>query len=143
MSALHNRYSCRELEARAMSRQSVRGQALIANARGMPDAATAHKESLVAHDLSATHLDDLEAGNVKLEKSMRDRDRGRAERWGATKGLAVEENDRETVSNVIDANDNISTHSGDASTVARLALRLETMSPSRAYDAIPRDSPRR
>jgi len=73
---------------------------------------------------------------VELETSMRDRDRGRAERPGATKGLAVEENDRETVLSVIDANDNISTHSGDASTVARLALRLETMSPSRAYDAI-------
>ena len=136
MIAPHNLYSFREFNALAMSRQSVCDQAFIANARPMADAATVHNDPLVEHGLSATRLDDLEAGIVKLETFVSDCDRGRAERPGATKGLAVEVNDRETVLSVIDAKHNISTHAGDASTVARLALRLETMSPSRAYDAI-------
>jgi len=76
-------------------------QTFRASARGMADAATVHKDTLVVHGLPATHLDDLEAGIVKLETSISDREKGRAERAGVTKGLAVEENNAQTVGSVL------------------------------------------
>jgi len=78
-------------------------QTFRASARGMADAATVHKDTLVVHGLPATHLDDLEAGIVKLETSISDREKGRAERAGATKGLAVEEKNGQTVLSVLDS----------------------------------------
>ena len=101
--ARHNLQSVPEFKALQMPRQSVRGQAFIASARGMADAATVHKDTLVAHGLPATHLDDLRAGIVKLEASISDRDKGRAQRAGATKGLAVEEKNGQTVLSVLDS----------------------------------------
>lgn len=80
-----------------------RGQAFIASANGMADAATIHKDTLVAHGMPSTFLDALRAGVAKLETSFSDRENSRTKRIGATKGLTVEEKHGETVLSVLDA----------------------------------------
>src|SRR5690349_5691245 len=101
--ARRNLRSVPEFRALQMPKQSVRGQAFNVSARGMADAATIHKDALVAHGLPSTFLDDLKAGVGKLETSMSEREKSRAQRVGATKGLAVEEKNGLTVLSVIDA----------------------------------------
>jgi len=100
--ARRNLRSVPEFKARPMPRESVRGRAFIASARGVADSAAVHKDTLVAHRVAATHLDDLESSIVKLEMSIRDREKGRAERACAAKGRAVEEKNARTVSSVLD-----------------------------------------
>lgn len=101
--ARRNLRSVPEFKALQMPKQAVRGQGFIASARGMADAATIHKDTLVAHGLPSTFLEDLKAGIAKLEASMSDREKHRTQRVGATKGLTVEEKNGETVLSVLDA----------------------------------------
>jgi len=101
--ARHNLRSVPEFKSLQMPKQAVRGQAFIASARGMADAATIHKDTLVAHGLPSTFLDDLKGDIAKLEASHSDREKSRTQRVGATKGLNVEEKNGRTVLSVLDA----------------------------------------
>jgi hypothetical protein len=101
--ARHNLRSTPEFKALQMPKPSVRGQAFIASAKGMADAATVHKDTLVGHGLQPTFIDDLKAGAAKLDSSMSDREKNRTQRVGATKGLLVEEQNGRTVLSVLDA----------------------------------------
>jgi hypothetical protein len=101
--ARRNLRSVPEFKSLQMPKQSVRGQAFNVSARGMADAATIHKDTLVAHGLPSTFLDDLKAGVDKLETSMSEREKSRTQRVGATKGLTVEEKNGQTVLSVLDA----------------------------------------
>ena len=101
--ARHNLRSTPEFKALQMPKPSVRGQAFVASAKGMADAATIHKDALIGHGLQPTFIDDLKAGAAKLESSMSDREKNRTQRIGATKGLLVEEKNGRTVLSVLDA----------------------------------------
>lgn len=101
--ARRNLRSVPEFKALQMPKQAVRGQAFIASARGMADAATIHKDTLIAHGLPSTFLDDLKAGIAKLATSQSDREKSRTQRVGATKGLTVEALNGQTVLSVLDA----------------------------------------
>jgi hypothetical protein len=92
-----------EFAALQMPKPSVKGQAFLASASGMADAATIHHETLVAHGLPATFLDDFKAGVAKLASSLTNRDNSRSRRVGATKGLAVEEKNGRVVLSILDA----------------------------------------
>jgi len=98
-------------------------QTFHASARGMADTATVHKDTLVAHGLPATHLDDLEAGIVKLEMSIRDREKERPERAGATKGLAVEEKNVQTISIVSSRRSDLEQITAENHTAAEITTR--------------------
>ena len=101
--ARHNLRSVPEFKALQMPKQEVRGQAFIASASGMADAAAIHKDTLVGHGLPPTFLDDLKAGIAKLQTSLSDRDKSRAQRAGATRGLIIEERNGQTVLSVLDS----------------------------------------
>jgi hypothetical protein len=60
--ARRNLRSVPEFRSLQMPKRTVRGQAFNASARGMADAATIHKDTLVAHGLPSTFLDDLRGG---------------------------------------------------------------------------------
>jgi hypothetical protein len=92
-----------EFHALQMPKPAVHGPAFLASARGMADAATIHHDTLVAHGLPTTFLDDLNAGIAKLEGSLSDREKSRTRRIGATKGLDLQEKQGRTVLSVLDA----------------------------------------
>jgi len=92
-----------EFHALQMPKPSVRGQAFIASANGMADAATIHHDTLVAHGLPTGFLDDFKASVTKLETSLSDREQNRSRSIGATKGLGLEETNGRTVLSVLDA----------------------------------------
>lgn len=101
--ARHNLRSAPEFKAMTMPKRKVVGPAFIASAKGMAHAATIHKDTLIEEGLPATFLDDLEAGIAKLELSMSEREKNRTQRVGATKGLAVERKNGQTILGVLDA----------------------------------------
>lgn len=92
-----------EFAALQMPKPWVVGQAFLASARGMVDAATIHQDALVAHGLPSTFLDAFTAAIAKFEGSLKDREKSRTRRVGATKGLDVEEKQGRTVLVVLDA----------------------------------------
>ena len=101
--ARHNLRSAPEFRALRKPSQKVRGQAFIASAKGMADAATIHKDTLIAQGMPATFLDDFKAAIAQLETSMSDREMKRTQRVGATKGLAVERRNGQAILSVLDA----------------------------------------
>lgn len=101
--ARHNLRSAPEFRALRKPSQKVRGHAFIASAKGMADAAAIHKDTLVAEGMPATFLDDFKAAIAELEASMSDREQKRTQRVGATKGLAVERKNGQTILSVLDA----------------------------------------
>jgi len=92
-----------EFIALQMPKASVRGQAFIASARGMADAATVHKEAFMTYGLPETFLDDLNRAITQLETSLTEREKNRTQRVGATKALDVEEKQGRTLLRVLDA----------------------------------------
>jgi hypothetical protein len=92
-----------EFAALRMPKRSVVGQAFLASARGMADAATIHRDILVAQGLPSTFLDGFKGAIAKFETSLKDREKSRTRRIGATKGLDVEEKQGRTVLSVLDA----------------------------------------
>lgn len=92
-----------EFAALQMPNPTLKGQAFVASASGMADAATIHKDTLVAHGLPSTFLDDFKAALTKIESSLSDREQNLRRRVSATKGLAVEERNGRLVLSVLDA----------------------------------------
>lgn len=92
-----------EFKSLQMPKSSVVGQAFLASARGMVDAATTHQAELVAHGLPSTFLDTFKATLAALEASLNSREANRGKRIGATKGLSVQEKQGRTVLSVLDA----------------------------------------
>lgn len=92
-----------EFAALQMPKPTVKGQAFLASASGMADAATIHHDTFVVHGLPTTFLDDLKTAIGKLAASLTDREKSRTRRAGATKGLAVEEQNGRIVLSVLDA----------------------------------------
>jgi len=92
-----------EFAALRMPKPTVFGPAFIASARGLAEAAVVHQETLVVHGLPSNFHDVLQAAIAKLEESHSEREKNRARRVGATKGLDVEEKQGRTILSVLDA----------------------------------------
>lgn len=92
-----------EFAALQMPRPSVHGKAFLASAKGMADAATIHRDTMVAHGLPSTFLDDFNAAIAKLDGSLSNREKNRTRRVSATKGLGQEEKNGRTVLSILDA----------------------------------------
>lgn len=101
--ARRNLRSVPEFAALQMPKSAVLGEAFLASARGMADAATIHKDTLIAHGLPSTFLDDFKAAVAKLADSLSGREKKRSQRVEATKALSVEEKNGRTVLGVLDA----------------------------------------
>jgi hypothetical protein len=92
-----------EFVALQKPKPTLRGQAFLASAKAMADAATIHSDILVAHGLPSSFIDDFKAAVTKLEGSLADREKNRTRRVGATKGLGLEEQNGRTVLSILDA----------------------------------------
>src|SRR5690348_6592850 len=86
-----------EFKALQMPRRRVSGPAFIANAQGMAQAATIHKETLIERGLPADFLDQFQAGLTQYEASVSEREKSRTRRMGATKGLGFQEQEGRSV----------------------------------------------
>ena len=86
-----------------MPRRSAKGGAFIASAQAMLDAASIHKDALLERGLPADFLEHFEDSLTKLQTSMSDRDKHKDDRKGATKGLAVQEQEGRNALQVLDA----------------------------------------
>jgi hypothetical protein len=144
--ARRNLRSVPEFTALQMPKPSVRGQALIASARGMADAATVHKDTLVTQGLPSSFLDDFKAAITKLEGSLSDREKNRTRRVGATKGLDLEEKHGRTVLSVLDAL--VQQALGDNESLLRawqgarlIRRRTGTVTPATAPSTAPQTAP--
>jgi hypothetical protein len=83
--------------------RSAKGQAFLASAKAMVDAATKHKDALLERGLPADSLDQFEGLLTTFASSVDDRKQIRDDRMGATKGLAFEEKEARSVLKVLDA----------------------------------------
>jgi hypothetical protein len=92
-----------EFTALQMPKSTLRGQGFLASARGMANAASVHKDTLIGHGLPATFLDDFNAAIAKLEDSLNTRTKKVSQRVKATEGLSVEQKNGRTVLRVLDA----------------------------------------
>lgn len=92
-----------EFTALQMPKPSAIGSAFIASVKGMANAATIHKDTLVEQGLPSTFLDSLTAGIASLEASIGDREKSRNQRVLATKGLNVEEKNGRALLRVLDS----------------------------------------
>ena len=92
-----------EFKALQMPRQTTVGPAFIASAKGMADAATIHKETLIERGLPADFLEQFQSALAQLDVSVSDREKSRTRRMGATKGLAFEAQEGRSVLKVLDA----------------------------------------
>ncbi len=101
--ARRNLRTAPEFTALQMPKPSTRGPAFLASGSGMADAATIHKDTLIAHGLPATFLDDFKAAIAKLSESLTVRQKNVSQRVKATEGLSVEEKKGRTVLRVLDA----------------------------------------
>jgi hypothetical protein len=86
-----------------MPPRSFKGQAFLASANAMADAAAMHKDALLERGLPADFLEQFQASLATLAASRNDRGKNHAERQGATKGLAVQVKKGRSVLNVLDA----------------------------------------
>jgi hypothetical protein len=68
----------------------------------MAAAATIHKDTLIAHGLPSSFLDDFTAAITKLDSSTSDREQNFNRRLAATKGLDAEEKQGRLVLSVLD-----------------------------------------
>ena len=91
-----------EFKALQMPRD-VTGPAFVASAKGMAEAATIHKDTLIERGLPTDFLDEFQTGLTKFEVSLSDREKSRTRRMGATKGLALQEKEGRSVLKVLDA----------------------------------------
>ncbi|HEY2853004.1 MAG TPA: hypothetical protein VGJ18_09180 [Gemmatimonadaceae bacterium] len=92
-----------DFTALKLPKPKVLGQAFLASARGMAAAATIHKDTLIAHGLPATFLDDFTTAITNLEGSLTTREQKRSQHIHATKALSTEESNGRTVLSVLDA----------------------------------------
>jgi len=91
-----------EFKALQMPRD-VTGPAFVASAKGMAEAATIHKDTLIERGLPADFLDQFQTALTKLEDSVSEREKSRTLRMGATKGLAFQEKEGRSTLKVLDA----------------------------------------
>jgi hypothetical protein len=101
--ARRNLKSTPEFAALQLPKATLKGHAFVASANGMADAATIHKDTLLANGLPSTFLDAFKAGVAKLESSLGNRDSSQRRRLTATTGLSVEESNGRAVLSVLDA----------------------------------------
>jgi len=92
-----------EFTALQMPKSTARGEDFLWAGRGMLDAAAVHRDTLVAHGMPATFLDDFRAGLASLALSMNEQKQHRAKRMAATNSLAFEAKHGRTVLSVLDA----------------------------------------
>ena len=92
-----------EFKALQMPKQRLGGPAFAASARGMAEAATIHKDTLIERGLPADFLEQFHTGVSQLEASVIERDKSRTRRMGATKGLVVQEQEGRSLLKVLDA----------------------------------------
>jgi hypothetical protein len=92
-----------EFKALQMPPRSAKGPAFLASAQAMANAATIHKDALIERGLPVDFLDQFQATLTTLENSVSDREKNRAGRHGATKGLVFEEQEGRSVLKVLDA----------------------------------------
>jgi hypothetical protein len=91
-----------EFAALQMPKPSVRGEAFLASASAMADAAAIHKDTFIAHGMPAAFLDDLKTAITTLASSMNDREQNYNRRLAATKGLDAQEKQGRLVLGVLD-----------------------------------------
>lgn len=92
-----------EFAALQMPPRSAKGEAFVASATAMANAAAIQKDALFARGLPADFLDQFQTLLTTFKASVRDRSQNLNERKGATKGLAAKEQDGQSVLNVLDA----------------------------------------
>jgi hypothetical protein len=100
--ARRNLRSTPQFAALQLPKPTVHGQAFLASAKAMAAAATIHKDTLIAHGLPSTFLDDFTAAITTLDNSMGDREQNHNRRLAATKGLDAEEKQGRLVLSVLD-----------------------------------------
>ena len=86
-----------------LPRRSLKGEAFLVSAKAMGDAASKYKDALLARGLPADSLDQFQVLLTTYASSVADRQQNRNQRIGATKGLAVEEQEARSVLKVLDA----------------------------------------
>ncbi|MFL5615409.1 MAG: hypothetical protein ACJ796_17200 [Gemmatimonadaceae bacterium] len=91
-----------EFAALQMPKPTVRGEAFIASANAMADAAAIHKETFIAHGMPPAFLDDLKTAITTLDSSMSDREQNYNRRLSATEGLDAQEKQGRLVLSVLD-----------------------------------------
>ena len=101
--ASRNLRSVPQFAALQMPKPYARGQAFLASARGMAEAAAIHKDALIAHGMPSTFVDDFTAAVAKFEASLSDRAKNFNQHVKATEALSVEEKNGRTVLGVLDA----------------------------------------
>ena len=92
-----------EFAALQMPKPTVSGEAFIASAKAMADAATVHKDTFIEHGLPSAFLDDFRAAITKLASSISDREQNYNRRLSATKGLDAKEKQGRLVLRVLDS----------------------------------------
>ena len=92
-----------EFAALQMPKPTVSGEAFIASAKAMADAAAIHKDTFIEHGLPTAFLDDFKAAITKLDNSISDRERNYNRRLAATKGLDEKEKQGRLVLSVLDS----------------------------------------
>jgi hypothetical protein len=92
-----------EFTALQMPKWGARAEAFLWAARGMLDAAAVHRDTLVAHGMPATFLDDFRVGLANLAVSLNEQKQHRSRRAAATNSLAFEAQHGRTVLSVLDA----------------------------------------
>ena len=86
-----------------MPPRSAKGGAFIASAKAMAAAATTYKAALLERGVPADFLEQFQVALAKMEDSVSQREQRRIQRMGATKGLAVAEQEGRSVLKVLDA----------------------------------------
>ena len=91
-----------EFAALQMPKPTVRGDAFLASARAMADAAAVHTDTFIAHGMPAAFLDDFKTAITTLERSMTDREQNYDRRLSATAGLDAQEKQGRLALSVLD-----------------------------------------
>jgi hypothetical protein len=92
-----------QFKALQMPSRSAKGGAFLASAKAMVDAAMLHKDALLERGLPADSFDQFQVALTTLEESLSERENNRTLRIGATRGLAVQEQEGRSVLKVLDA----------------------------------------
>jgi len=92
-----------EFAALQMPKPTVSGEAFIASAKAMADAAAIHKDTFIEHGLPSTFLEDFKVAITKLNSSISDREQNYNRRLSATKGLDEKEKQGRLVLSVLDS----------------------------------------
>jgi hypothetical protein len=92
-----------EFAALQMPKPTVSGEAFIASAKAMADAAAIHKDTFIEHGLPSTFLEDFKVAITKLDSSISNREQNYNRRLSATKGLDEKEKQGRLVLSVLDS----------------------------------------